>query len=40
MRNKRKYEDQAPATASDITQKNLKKLKKLTKKENPVVKVI
>jgi len=40
MKNKRKYEDQAPATASDITQKNLKKLKKLTKKENPVVKDI
>ena len=39
MKNKRKYDDQAPATASEIAARNLKKLKKLTKKENPVVKV-
>ena len=39
MKNKRKYEDTLPATAHNITQTNLNKLQKITKKENPLVKV-
>ena len=36
MRNKRKYDTPAP-NAADITQKNLKKLKKLNKADDPRV---
>ena len=39
MKNKRKYENSAPATADEISKKSLKKLKKLTKPENPLAKV-
>jgi len=38
MKNKRKYENSAPATADEISKKSLKKLKKLTKPENPLAK--
>ena len=39
MKNKRKYDDALPATAAEISKKNLGKLQKLTKVDPPKVKV-